>query len=90
MRRLLKIGLTLGIVVSCIFSSIGVSAYSVQKNVVQASYHYVPKVDSQGNFYVPQTIATGGATVSSGGWTNPTNAYVSGGGYADITSGSPS
>jgi hypothetical protein len=90
MKRLLKIGLTLGIVISCVLSSIGVSAYAVQKSVVQQPSHYVPKVDSQGNFYVPQTIATGNPTISSGGWTNPTNAYTSGSGYADITSGSPS
>lgn len=37
----------------------------------------------------PTTI-TNSPSINSGSWTSPTNAYADGGGYADITSGTPS
>ena len=35
-------------------------------------------------------LLTNSPSANSGGWTNPTNAYADGGGYASITSGTPS
>jgi hypothetical protein len=40
--------------------------------------------------YAAPDLITNSPTAESGGWTNPTNAYADGGGYASITSGTPS
>jgi len=36
------------------------------------------------------TLMTNSPSISTGGWTNPANAYADGGGYASTTSGTPS
>jgi hypothetical protein len=40
--------------------------------------------------YAAPDFTTNSPSANSGGWTNPTNAYADGGGYAAITSGTPS
>jgi len=40
--------------------------------------------------YAAPDLITNSPTADSGGWTNPTNAYADGGGYASIMSGTPS
>ncbi|GAG23466.1 unnamed protein product, partial [marine sediment metagenome] len=40
--------------------------------------------------YAAPDLITNSPTADSGGWTNPANAYADGGGYASITSGTPS
>jgi hypothetical protein len=40
--------------------------------------------------YASPDLTTNSPSADSGSWTNPTNAYADGGGYASITSGTPS
>ena len=40
--------------------------------------------------YAAPDLITNSPSADSGGWTDPTNAYADGGGYAYITSGTPS
>jgi len=40
--------------------------------------------------YASPDVVTNSPSADSGGWTNPTNAYADGGGYASVTSGTPS
>ena len=46
-------------------------------------------VGSEAAYAAPDTL-TNSPSAESGGWTDPTNAYADGGGYASITSGTPS
>ena len=72
MKKFFKIGLSVLLIVMSVLIpdyksiNVGVSAEPIHNDVPISKTHYVPKLDSQGHFYVPQTIATGNPTASSG------------------------
>ena len=66
MKKFFKIWLSVLLIAACLCTSLGVSAEPIHNDVPISKTHYVPKLDSQGHFYVPQTIATGNPTASSG------------------------